>query len=310
MMARALDVIVAGELFVDLIMSGFDFWPQPGQEVFAREFHREIGGGAAITACGLARLGSRSGVLGVVGKDSDAWLIERLKENGVDTAGIRFDSTEPTGFTVVATVPEDRAFLTYAGANRRFEEVLMQAARAGQLSSARHIHLACAPRFEIAKELFDEIHKEGCTVSLDFGWREEWLSDARSMAVLREIDIFFPNKLEAQRLTGEEDPVKILQTFAAAGVERVALKLGSRGAALLWDGAIFLADAHPVAPLDTTGAGDCFDGGFLHAWMKGHDPELCLRSANVCGALSTEAYGGIAGFPSSERVEHELSCVR
>ena len=123
---KPFDVIVAGELFVDLIMSGFDFWPQPGREAFASEFHREIGGGAAITACGLAKLGSRTSVLGIVGLDNGAWIIEQLQASGVETSDIRFHPTEPTAFTVAATMQRDRAFLTYAGANRGFPAMLME----------------------------------------------------------------------------------------------------------------------------------------------------------------------------------------
>jgi sugar/nucleoside kinase (ribokinase family) len=86
----------------------------------------------------------------------------------------------------------------------------------------------------------------------------------------------------------------------------VALKLGARGAALLWDGEILFEPPLPVTARDTTGAGDCFDAGFLHAWLKGEPPRQCLRVANVCGALSTEAYGGIEGFPTPERLRHAL----
>ena len=108
-------------------------------------------------------------------------------------------------------------------------------------------------------------------------------------------------------MTGERDPAKALEKFAAAGIERVALKLGCRGAALLWQGDILFAPAHPVTPLDTTGAGDCFDAGFLHAWLKGESPETCLATGNLCGAISTEGYGGISNFPTPDRVVEELS---
>lgn len=300
---KPLDAIVAGELFVDLIMGGFEFWPRPGQEAFAREFHREIGGGAAITACGLARLGSRTGLLGVVGTDWGDWLVDQLGRRSVATSGIRFDAREPTAFTVAVTTPADRAFFTYPGANRQFGRLLMEAAAAQQFAQARHLHLACVPEFDAASELLAAIRHSGCSVSLDVGWHEDWLGDSRALAILRRIDIFFPNELEAQRMTGENDAEKALRRFAAEGVKRVALKLGPCGAALLWDGQILRAGAHPVVPLDTTGAGDCFDAGFLHAWLGGEPPESCLRTANICGALSTEAYGGIAGFPSAGRIE-------
>ena len=313
-MIHAFDVMVAGELYVDMIMSGFEFWPQPGREAFAQAYRREIGGGAAITACGLAKLGSRTSVLAVAGYDSGDWIIDRLKHNRVDTSRIRLDANEPTGFTVVATSPEDRAFLTYAGANRNFPAALMDAAMTKEISGARHIHLGFAPCLDTADALFDAIWESGCTVSLDAGWHQSWLKDPRAMALLAKIDIFFPNEVEAHAMTGEDDPLNALQAFAAAGIERVALKLGCRGAALLWQGDIWFATGRTVTLLDTTGAGDCFDAGFLHAWLKGEPPEICLLTGNICGANSTEGYGGLSGFPTADHVAQELSrgpsCVR
>jgi sugar/nucleoside kinase (ribokinase family) len=306
-MTRELDVIVAGELYVDMIMSGFEFWPQPGREAFAKEYRREIGGGASITACGLAKIGSRAAVLGLVGGDFADWIADRLKHCGVDVSLLHMDAVEATGFTVVATTPEDRAFLTYAGANRAFPEALMEAASSKQLSIARHVHLGFAPDIETAETLFDRIHECGCTISLDVGWHPEWLQDPRALAALKKVDLFFPNEIEAHAMTGEEQPGKALRKFADTGIERVALKLGSRGAMLLSQGELWTVATHKVTAVDTTGAGDCFDAGFLHAWLKGEQPGMCLLTANMCGAISTEGYGGISAFPTPERLHHELS---
>jgi sugar/nucleoside kinase (ribokinase family) len=306
-MPSAPQVIAAGELFIDLILSGFEGWPEPGKEIFAKHFQREIGGGPMITACGLAKLGSRSSVLGVAGTDTADWLVNRLHSNGVDTSLIQLDPAEPTAFTVIATGPHDRAFLSYAGANRGFEDSLRHAAKSKSLSAFCHVHLAYAPAIDSAAELLRDIHENGCTISLDVGWREEWLRHSRALIVLRDIDLFFPNELEAQSLTGERDPVQILNIFAQAGLSRVGLKLGALGAALLWDRELYFTGPYPVSPVDTTGAGDCFNAGFLHAWLEAQDPETCLRAANLCGAISTEAYGGIAGFPTPERLAAALA---
>jgi sugar/nucleoside kinase (ribokinase family) len=305
-MKARLDAILAGEVYIDLIMSGFDFWPRPGQEAVASFFHRDIGGGAAITACGLAKLGTRVGVFGTAGEDTGPWVVQQLGRAGVDATSFIFDPVEPTAFTVAATAPEDRAFLTYPGANRCFPAALAAAAAQGRFARARHVHLACAPDPARIGSLFRSIRRNGCTISLDVGWHEEWLRDPRSLAALSRVDIFFPNEVEARTMTGQSDPKAALAKFSAAGAGRIVLKLGAAGAAMLWDGAIFFAKPISVTPVDTTGAGDCFDAGFLHAWLAGAPPTLCLQTANICGALSTEAYGGIAGFPAPERVQYEL----
>ena len=108
-------------------------------------------------------------------------------------------------------------------------------------------------------------------------------------------------------MTGETEPESILRRFREEGAKAVALKLGARGAGLLWEGRIVFVDPHPVKPVDTTGAGDCFDAGFLHAWLRGEPPESCLRMVAICGALSTEGLGGLSAFPSRDRLETELS---
>ena len=300
------EVVVAGELFLDLIMSGLNARPKSGKEVFARDFHREIGGGAAITACGLAKLGSATVVLGVVGQEDGEWVVSRLRQKGVGVDWIEFDAAEPTGITVAASTPRDRTFITYSGANRGFSRLLMRAARAKRVQGARHIHLAYAPEIDTAAEMIALLQGNGCTISLDVGWHEDWLGDKRVAEILRGVDIFFPNEFEACCMTGEEDPIQMLRAFAAMGLRRVAVKLGSRGSAALWEGNTVSASAHPVTPADTTGAGDCFNAGFLSAWLGGRSPQVCLQSANICAALSTEVFGGIDGFPSPDRLQSEL----
>ena len=304
-LAKTLDVIVAGELYTDLIMSGFEFWPQPGQEAFAKEFHREVGGGAANTASAMARLGARAAVLGVAGNDGD-WLVHQLQGYAVETTFISRDSAEPTAFTVALSTPDDRSFLTYPGANRGFPAALAAAAAEDRLRPARHVHLAFPPDLASAPALLASIRANGCTVSLDVGWHERWLKDARVRDVLPLLDFFFPNEVESHALTGEREPEKILRWFAAAGLTRVALKLGPRGAALLWDGEIHSAAPPAVTPVDTTGAGDCFNAGFLHAWLRGDPPAACLCAGNICGALSTQAYGGVAGVPDRSQFDRLL----
>ena len=296
-------VLVAGEIYVDLIMAGFDFLPRPGDEAFAREFRREIGGGAAITGCGLASLGTPAALLAIVGADHHPWIASRLAEYQVETSALAIHPAEPTGFTVAVTTPHDRTFFSYLGANRAFGAAIA----ATDLSGVRHVHLAWAPPWEIAPALFQRIHRLGATVSLDAGWHEDWLSGPRALETLRNVDLFFPNEREAARLTGQSDPAHILDRFAAAGLKGVALKLGEQGSRLLLGGQTYVGPPRPSTPIDTTGAGDCFDAGFLHAWLQGESPSRCLNLANLCGALSTEAYGGLAGFPSREQIRTEWS---
>jgi sugar/nucleoside kinase (ribokinase family) len=306
LMSMRLDDMTAGDIYEDLVFSGFDRWPEPGREVFARGFRREVGGGAAITACGLARLGSVTGVLSVIGQDTGRWVAERLASFNVQTSELRMDP-EPTAVTVVLSTAKDRAFLTYPGANRSFGAALASAARNKRIN-ARHVHLGWDPPFD--PQILTEVRANDCTVSLDVGWHEDWLANPKAIEFLRHIDIFLPNETEAARMTGFTEAESILRAYDQAGVRRVALKLGPEGAALLWDGEIFRVPAHAVNPVDTTGAGDCFNAGFLHAWLGGKDPLSCLQAANYCGAKSTEGYGGIESFPQALSAPQTLSDAR
>jgi sugar/nucleoside kinase (ribokinase family) len=303
-----LDVLVAGDLFLDLVMSGFESWPVPGEEAFARKFHKEVGGGAAITACGLSKLGLRVGILGSVGKEDGQWMLDHLRARGVDISHIRVTPSEPTAFTVSVSTTVDRTFLTYNGANRELHELLSELLGIAAASEVRHIHLAHAPDLENAQATLKAISDSGRSLSLDVGWHPEWFADPRAIAAVRLVDIFFPNEREAAAITGEKEPDRMLRAFERMGVKRVALKLGREGAGLLWDGEVAFQKPRPIDPIDTTGAGDCFDAGFIYAWLQGMDPKLCLQAGAVCGEMSARAMGGTAAFPTKEELERIL-CI-
>ncbi len=308
--ARPLDVLVVGDLFYDLVMSGFESWPRPGEEFFARKFHKEIGGGAAITACGLAKLGVQAGVVGVVGKDDGQWMLDQLQARGVDVSGIRMIPSQPTAFTVSVSTAVDRAFLTYSGANRELPALMDDLIGTAAGYQPRHIHLAHDMNPTNLQSTFRAIKDRGWSVSLDVGWHPEWFADARAVAALKMVDIFFPNEREAAAITRQTEPRRILDTFESMGVHRVALKLGKDGAALLWDRDISIQKPGTTESVDTTGAGDCFDAGFLYAWLGGMAPALCLKAGAACGELSTRELGGIAGFPSKEELETILCTAK
>ncbi len=303
--AKQWDVMVVGELFYDEILSGLQALPKLGEEAFARKYVREVGGGAAITACGLAKLGARVAVLGVVGHDGD-WLLSRLRGAGVDTSLIEQSQCEPTGLTVSVSTREDRAFFSYYGANDALNPLLRRPDWFEHMSSARVVHIATSPDGELDAGLIPSLKLANSLVSLDVQSHMSWLTSPSNLKILRDADIFFPNELEAEWVSGETGVRPILRGLRKNGLKRVGLKLGGKGAALTWDRHEYFVDPHPVDCEDTTGAGDCFDAGFLFAWLRGEQEQSCLRWANICGALSTRELGGVLGFPSLEQIEEAL----
>lgn len=299
-------VTVIGEFFIDEVFAEFNSLPKLGEESFARRFHREVGGGAAITACGLAKLGVNVDVLGAVGKADGPWVIDRLRSCGVDCSGLERSEDEPTGITVSVSTREDRAFFTYYGANERLETILRRPRTEEMLKSRRHVHFACAPDPDADARLFAALRKNRVSISVDVQSHMSWLTRPESLRVLRMCDIFFPNEREGSWISSAIHPHDILLRLREKGLRGVGLKLGGKGSALLWRRRQFLADPFPAETVDTTGAGDCFNAGFIYARLSGLPPQRALEIANICGALSTRALGGVSAFPTVAEIEESL----
>jgi sugar/nucleoside kinase (ribokinase family) len=304
---KTCDVAVFGDLFVDLVMAGFSQLPKLGEEAHASSFRREAGGGAAITSCGLASLGARTRVIGMVGATDLAWFRQKFESKGVDTRALVAHRTEPTAITVAVSTSSDRVFYTYAGANASLPQLLTAADSRQAMASARHVHFAHLMDPSCLEELGQWLRAQGCTISVDVGWHESWLADPASIKALRGVDWFFPNQTEAARMTGESDPCRVLKRFRNLGLTGVVLKLGAAGCASLAENELVREPAVPVQAIDLTGAGDCFDAGFLFAWLAGKPLRESLRWGSVCGSLSTRRHGGIEAFPTRAEIESALT---
>ncbi|WP_158942251.1 carbohydrate kinase family protein [Granulicella sp. S190] len=300
-MMKRWDIAIAGEVYVDHIFTDFDHVPLPGEEVFAEQYRREAGGGTVNTACALARLGHRTSLFGVFGEDEEAWLRARLSFFGV-YAEDAHSSALPNALTVSMSTRADRSFLSYAGANRALEKYVALPETIKALSGSNHIHFAMPLELELAKLLLPDLKSAGCTLSIDPGWRKEWFLKPSSLDVLRMVDLFFPNEGEAQLLTGQQEPEQMLRAFAALGLEHTVIKLGARGAVTLRHHRFYQMAPPEVQVVDTTGAGDAFDAGFIDAWLSGADIEEQLRRACICGSLSTRARGALSALPSRQEI--------
>ena len=301
-MSKPWDVALFGDSFVDHVLSGFAHWPRPGEEAFAQTYFREAGGGAVITACGLARLGRKSALLSAAGREDGDWLIRRIRQFGVDTSGMRLGDL-PTGLTISVSSPADRAFFTYRGVNAALDDLLHEESVWRRLALARHVHFAFAPERKTALSVFTKLREAGCTISLDTGWHEDWLRRPSNLDVLAAIDVFFPNEREAQAITGVKEPSEMLDFLAQRGARCVAIKLGKRGAAMVSAGDKYTCSGFDVRAVDTTGAGDAFNAGFIHALLDQQPPQGRLEIACLCGALSTRASGGLQALATREELE-------
>ena len=299
LMTKLCNIAIAGEIYVDHIFTDFDHVPLPGEEVFAEQYHREAGGGTVNTACALARLGHHASIFGVFGKDEEVWLRSRLSSFGVH-AEHACSSELPNALTISMSTRSDRSFLSYAGANRMLGEYVVLPETIAALSMAHHIHFAMPLDIELAKVVIPALRSAGCTLSIDPGWRKDWFQSSGSLDVLRMFDLFLPNESEAQLLTGHREPEQVLRACAALGLEHTVIKLGPRGAVALEHDRLYTMVPPDVEVVDTTGAGDAFDAGFIDAWLAGADIEEQLRRACICGSLSTRARGALTALAYRE----------
>lgn len=299
-MSTNLDVAVVGEIYVDHVFSGFTRWPQPGEEVVTDAYVREIGGGAAATACGLAKLGRSVALVGLVGADDLGWFAARLAAFGVSTDTLRIGDGA-SGTTISVSTAEDRSFFTHVGVNRQ-----VGALAAGDglavMTQARHVHFAMPLARAVADAVLPVLAAAGITTSLDMGYQPEWLADPANHATIAAIDHLMPNEKEAELLCGSADLATYFAHAATLGLRHPMLKLGARGAAALDGGRIVRVAPPAVAAVDATGAGDAFDAGFIDALLGGADATTRLQHGCITGALSTRRPGALAAIPDAKEL--------
>ena len=302
------DLLVLGDANPDLVLRGGDVVPAFGQaERMVEEATLTVGGSGAILACGAARLGLRVAICGVVGDDLfGRYLREELTLHGVNTRGLITDPDRPSGLTVVFSIPGDRAMLTAAGTVADLRADLIDPAL---LASARHVHVSSyflqrALQADLPS-LFDAVHGSGGSTSLDPNWDPEGVWDGGLNELLPRVDVFLPNAMEAMsigHISNLDDAVGRLRAM----VSMVVVKNGSDGAVASTTGETAVVRGLPGRVVDTTGAGDSFDAGFLAAWLADMPLTRCLEIGNACGVLSTRSPGGTDGQPTMDEVLETL----
>jgi len=298
------DVIVVGELNVDLILNRIDSFPEIGKERLAEEMTLTLGSSSAIFASNLSSLGSKVSFLGKIGKDIFGDLvISSLQSKGVNTNTIICSEELKTGATIVLNYKEDRAMVTHPGA---MEALTLEDITESTLKKSRHLHFSnyflqpglkksIASLFKMAKSL-------GLTTSFDTQWDPEEKWDLNLSSVLPFVDVFLPNKQELLYLTQKstvEDALDYLSPIA----NTIAVKLGNKGSLVFSGGKKFQKDPFlNTNVIDAIGAGDSFNAGFIYKFIQKCPIEECQEFGNLTGAVSTTAAGGTAAFESYDTV--------
>ncbi len=296
-------ILVAGELNADLVMRGLPSLPVLGRELVGTGFQIAMGGSSAITAARLAALGAPVDFVGQVGDDDLGHFVRReLGTFGVNTHLMPTIAGASTDVTIALTYEQDRALLTYSGLMATFDG---HALTRDLLAEYTHLHvgsffLQTALQCHLPR-IFQQAHALGLTTSLDTGWDpyEQWLDNAHLAPTLAETDYFFPNEDEATALSGDH-----WDQLAARVRGTLIVKRGADGAlALPGDQPPIQAETFAVEVVDTTGAGDAFNAGFLYATVIDQAPlPEALRFATACGAQAVTQVGGATNAPTADAI--------
>lgn len=300
-------LIAAGEFFFDLIFYRLDRLPHMGEELVTSNFCLTLGGGAPNTAVAAARLGRKVELAAVLGNTAlDQFAIKELAKEGIKTGLVQQKPGTMGALTVSVSLIKDRFFLTYPGSNVFLEKHILSPATRKRFASGGHVHFGLSPRdWKPFADLVRWLKKHKVTTSWDLGWHPEAVQLPGFRELYAALDVIFLNEIEALRYANEKTAEKAMRKLVSPG-QVIVVKLGSAGAMALGPTGLARASSLKVKTVDTTGAGDAFNGGFLHYWMNGSSLVDCLRAGNVCGALSTTKPGGNAGTPTHAQLVRAL----
>jgi sugar/nucleoside kinase (ribokinase family) len=297
---KRFDVLVVGDANIDLVVEECPGLPVPGQEIRVKNMITNVGGGAALCAMGLSKLGLRTSFYGVLGSDLYGNFIRnQFRELNIETSYLKTSKNNNTGISISIFGESDRAFITYDGSNLEFD---ISSVDLEVVNQARHIHITGykgLKNHDKYVSFIKNVKKKGVTISTDVGWDEtgEWYNGI--FELISDVDVFFTNEVEALNYTKSksiEDALIILGKHC----NNVVVKMGEKGSAAKLQDEILYEPAHKVKVVDTTGAGDSFNAGYLYGFLKNETLKNCLRYGNGCGALSVTKSGGNTGFPNLE----------
>jgi sugar/nucleoside kinase (ribokinase family) len=301
------DILVAGEINPDLILTG-NVKPEFDQvEKLVDSAALTIGSSSVIFACGAARLGLKVAFIGVCGEDVfGRFMLDEMQGRDVDVSNVIVRKGGQTGLSVILSSGVDRAILTYPGLIAALQTSNIPDAL---LRRARHLHVASyflqTDLQPGLPALFHRARGLGLTTSLDTNYdpSEKWSSFDELLSVT---NVFLPNEKEAVSLSGETN-VDLAADRLGSRVEALAVKLGAAGALGVSASQRVRAASIPVKVVDTVGAGDSFDAGFLYGYLHKWGLVKALRLACACGALSTQKAGGTEAQPTLEEAMKYVS---
>lgn len=305
MTQKKYDIMVVGELNVDIIFNRLHNPPELGKEQKAEQMTLTLGSSSAIFASNSSSLGCDVAFCGKIGKDAFGKLVlDSLKEKRVNTDFIITDKELKTGATSIYRFHDDRMMVTYPGA---MESLTVEELPDKLFEQSRHLHTSSIFFQPGIKQnlvsLFKKAKSYGLSTSLDTQWdpNEKWDIDFEMLQPY--LDFFLPNEEEVLRITGTSTIKEALNYFSRFPTTCVVIKRGKNGAMMQYEGKQRTIAAYKIPDFeDAVGAGDSFNAGFITEYLKGNDLNKCLETGNIVAAVSTTKSGGTAGIESYDQV--------
>lgn len=302
MVMKQYEILIPGYYFCDVVFTGIPEFPSLGTEIYTRDL-QVVPGGVMNTVVAMRRLGAEVGWCSALGTDFfSEYIREQVEREGLDTALLSALDVAFKRVTVALSFPSDRAFVTYVDPAPDLILLLQQALEGVQV---RHLHFPGLIVDARLPDLLRQCREAGIVCSMDCQHREETLAIPLVEQTLSELTWFMPNASEAQRITGT-DSIPLAAERLREVVPNILIKDGAQGAYAWHANEAYHAPALSFEVLDTTGAGDVFNAGFLTALLRGLDIQTCLRWGNIAGGLSTQGIGGCSNAPTLSTLETYL----
>jgi sugar/nucleoside kinase (ribokinase family) len=301
-MDKIYDVVIAGDVYCDLVFTGLPRLPVLGEELFAADFDI-MPGGVFTTAATMHRLGLKVGLFCHTGNDPfSRFTMSAMEEEGLDMTLVQRVDRPMRTLSASMSFAEDRSFISFADPRQ------LEPGPASMLAECRfrHIHVHWLGQLWEHPGLIELARRQGAGVSLDCQCCPDVMARPDVFAKLGLVDTFMPNQVEALQITGVQDPEEALRKLAG-WTRTVIVKLGPAGAIACYEGRRYEIAAMPVEVVDTTGAGDAFAAGVMYGMLSGMPFEDALKAGTICGGLSATARGGATNVPRRKELEEWMA---
>jgi sugar/nucleoside kinase (ribokinase family) len=302
-------IYLTGNVVADTLVRPVEGMPRWGTTTYVESISVHLGGNGAGSAYAVAMMGVPAKLAGAIGDDPPgAFVTGRLRSAGVEISQMRVLDKTATAVTVgLVHSGGERLFFHELGASGllQLDDIPFSSEVVAGYSFFHYASIFCLPALRPqASEVLERARRAGLRTSLDLDWDTSgrWFDDLGPLCPL--IEFLFLNAQEAQMLCGLEEPEAVGLFFLDRGVQTVVFKMGAKGCAVFTRDDEFRVPAYVVQVVDTTGAGDCFCGGFLAGLCRGFSLRESARLANAVAAHGVQQMGntdGVADYETTRR---------